>query len=317
MITINDPKLGDILCDLKPQEFGVLGLVLASVGGTIYTIRQYNQMDHASIVYTVALIWIIAAVFITYLVTVREIRRIQKTHQSLEFKKHSIAVKINGYSALNKLNKLTGRAIGFAYGIKSYVLIAGALYLIFLTGLYPAKVNSVLDLVRIFEWRFSGWSSETKHVLMYIAIIGQIVLVFIVIWYDHLLHKMNHEMTSAYKPEVFTDKAPTLYWASDADREEMINNVRSVKLDLEIATLSLIAIDCPVFVGVTATAFLEIYFIFLGLPDPLHLFAIGISTGALALHIIAANVMFMILQRLDASNLTPKRGEVAPQGVAV
>jgi hypothetical protein len=127
---------------------------------------------------------------------------------------------------------------------------------------------------------------------------------------------MNHEMKRAYKPEVFTDKAATLYAAGDTDREETINNIRSVKLDLEIATLSLIAIDCPVFVGVTATALLEIYFIFLGLPDPLHLFAIGISTGALALHIIAANVMFMILPRLDASNLTPKRGEAAPQGAA-
>lgn len=298
MIVIDDPTIRSLRRNYRMREWAVLVFMLISIGLTLFVVWESGAMGSSTSVYSIALMWIFTAAAITWVITVREIGRIQETQQSLNFNIHSGIADPAGAAALSELKVLAKKANTRSTIIAVFVGFLAIYSLVFLIGnvLLPQLLK--VEMIELIKDHVD--IAHMRAAMMNVAIIFQLCLVGLVIWYDSVLYRMNHVMKRAYRPEIFTDAAKNLREASE-DMKEKIDSVRSVKIDLEIAALSLIAIDCPIFVAVSATAILEIWFMTSKLPEALEVFAIGVSTGALALHVIAANVMFMILPRLNST----------------
>jgi hypothetical protein len=254
MIVIDDPTIRSLRRDYRMREVTVLAFMIASITLTLFVVWENGSMGSSKSVYSIALMWILTAAAITWIITVREIGRIQETQQSLDFNFHSGIANPSGALALSELKLLAKKANTRSTVIAGFVICLAIYSCLFGMGnvLLPQFLRS--ETIKLVKEQVD--IARTRAGMMNFAIILQLCLVFLVIWYDRVLYRMNHVMKRAYLPEIFTDAAKGLRQASE-DMKEKIDSVRSVKLDLEIAALSLIAIDCPIFVAVSATAILE------------------------------------------------------------
>jgi NitT/TauT family transport system substrate-binding protein len=284
MITIDDPKIRDIFFLRKHyqlRDVAVFGSVALAILATIVEIAWVGPQS----VNNIALVWINVAFIITLVITVAEIDRIQNAQQSLIFDEKNSVIKQGGIP-LSTLKKIAKKADLLANSIKwvtRFALVFSTLFIIL--NSFTSLLRYVISLILSGEYLFL----VTAHQLMVGAIFLQGLIVVLVVKYDYRLHSMNHLMKTVYK--------------LDEDGHADITPIIQVKRDLEIATLALLIVDCPVIIAVVIISIIEIFLLRSSLSESLESFAIGFSTGALALHIIAANLIFMILPRLSSNSI--------------